>query len=767
MTATATSTVGQRARRIDATGKITGRARYASDYSPPGTLYGKIVRSDRPAARIVSIDTTAAEALPGVWAVLAGSGPWHRFGEVIKDQSVFAVDQVRCAGEPIAAIAAESPSIAEMAAQLIDIEYEDLPAVFDPLAALEPDAPLVHDDVRRLAGPPTIIRDGNICAKVTLQRGNVEAAFESASHIVEGTYTSHSVHQAPMETRAAVAELDSTGRLVIHASTQHPFGVRHQLAEALGIGHGDVRVIAETVGGGFGSKLEASVEMYAALLARATGQPVRIVNTREEDFLSGVPRHPMTVELRSAVDAEGRILARAGRIIMDAGAYAIGSPLLVSVAALLAPGPYAIEHLDIEAIAVYTHNPPSGAYRGPTGPQMTFAVEAHTDDIARALGMDPVTIRLRNVFQDGDLGPSGQVLTNVGMTEAITRAAEAIRLAEPSEPAEPNHRRGKGIAAAWWLTTAGSAGCTVQMNEDGTAVVHTGATEIGTGAVMAGVAQVVAEELGLPIDRVEVVWGDTDATPMDAGAQGSRTLYNMGNAAKRAAQDARDQLLQKAADMLEVSEADLEVRDGIVSVRGVPDRSISYAEILAWQMWATTPVIGSGTFLTGFPASEAATTMNGAMLPSFNAPSYHCHAAEVDVDLETGQVRVLDYVVVQDAGFAINPTYVEGQMQGGAVQGIGWSLTEELHVADGIIQNPNLALYKLPTTLEVPQIRTEILEFASADGPYGAKGVGEPPVIVPPGAIANAIANAIGRPIRQAPFTPERVFRAIEGASDA
>jgi len=767
MTVTAPTAVGKRARRLDVDGKVTGHARYASDYKPAGMLHGKIVRSDRPAAKIVSIDTSAAEELPGVWAVLSGEGPWHRFGEAIKDQLVFAVDRVRCAGEPLAAIAAETPEIAEQAALLIEVEYEDLPSVFDPIEAMAPDAPLVHDDPTSLEGPPGLIREGNICAKVTLKRGNADAAFGTAHRIVDGTYSSHAVHQSPMETRAAVAELDDTGRLVVHASTQHPFGVRQQLVEALGIGHGDVRVVAETVGGGFGSKLEAAVEIYAALLTRATGKPVRLVNTREEDFLSGVPRHPMIVEMQSAVDAGGRIIARKGRIVMDAGAFAVGSPLLAGVAAMLASGPYDIEHLEIDAMAVYTNNPPFGAYRGPTGPQMVFAVESHMDAIAKELGIDPLSLRLLNVFKEGSLGPSGQVLTNVGMVEALTRAAQAIGFSERTQPVEPNHRRGKGLSAAWWLTTAGSSGCTVQMNEDGTVQVHTGATEIGTGSVMAGVAQVVAEELGIPVEQVKVQWGDTDGTPMDAGAQGSRTLYNMGNAAIVAARDARQQLLAKAADALEAAEHDLEVADGRVSVRGVPDRSVTYAELMAWQMWATAPVVGHGTFLTTFPPSEAATTLNGALLPAFNAPSYHCHAAEVDVDLETGLVRVLDYVVVQDAGFAVNPLYVEGQMQGGAVQGIGWSLTEEMHIQDGIIQNPNLALYKLPTTLEAPRIRTEILEFASADGPYGAKGVGEPPVIVPSGAIANAIADAIGTPLHKAPFTPERVFRAVQGEPEA
>jgi CO/xanthine dehydrogenase Mo-binding subunit len=563
-----------------------------------------------------------------------------------------------------------------------------------------------------------------------------------------------------METRAAVAEFDGSGRLVVHSSTQHPFGVRQQLVDALGMAHGNIRVIAETVGGGFGSKLEASVEMYAALLARETGRPVRIVNTREEDLISGTPRHPILIALRSALDPAGAIQAREATIVMDAGAYAIGSPVLASVAAMLAPGPYRIPNLKVEVLAVHTNNPPFGAYRGPSGPQIVYAVESHTDAIARELGIDPLELRLRHIFRDGDLGHSGQVLEHVGMAEALTGAAEAIGWDTVETPSSPNLRRGKGLACAWWLTTPGSAGCSVQLNDDGTVVVHTGAAEIGTGAVMAGVAQIIAEELGVSAGAVRMIWGDTDATPMDAGAQGSRTVFNMGRAAQRAAQAARAELLRRAASILEAAEADLEVLDGRVSVRGVPDRSVTYADLMAGQMWASEPVIGKGTFLAD-PTPYDDTTLQGSLFPAFNAPSYHCHAAEVEVDMDTGLTRVVDFVVAQDVGFAINPTYVEGQMQGGAAQGIGYALTEELVIEEGRIINPNLALYKLPTMQEAPRIRTEIVEFASEHGPYGAKGVGEPPVILPPGAIANAITNAIGLEIRTTPFTPERVYRAI------
>lgn len=759
--------VGTRAARLDAADKVTGRARYASDVRLPGMLIGKIVRSDRPHARIVRIDPSAALALEGVAAVVSGSDGFGRFGEVIKDQAIFATDRVRYIGEPIAAVAAESEAVADLAARLVAVEYADLPAVFDPVAALQPGAPLVHDDVAAYAGPDALIRWGNVCSQVVLERGDVAAAFARADHVVEGTYAAHSAHQTPMEPRAAVAEVDARGRLTIRASSQHPFGVRQQLHEVLGLPYSDIRVIAETVGGGFGSKLEASVEMYAAVLARQTGRAVRIVNTREEDFIGGNPRHPMLIHLRSAVTADGTLLGREARLILDAGAYSLASPIVTGIVAQLTPGPYRIPHLKVEALAVYTNTMPFSAYRAPGGPQTIFAVESHTDAIARAIAMDRVELRRKNVFREGDRGHTGQALHGVGMAEALARAAEGIGWGEAGAPSALGLRRGKGVSCAWWLTVAGAAGCGVQMNDDGTVVVQTGATEIGTGAVMAGIAQIVAEEIGVTPESVRIVWGDTDATPLDAGAQGSRTLFNMGRAAQRAAREVRSELLDRAAEVLEAAVVDLDVHDGRITVRGVPDRGIAYAQLLADQMWESGPVLGRGTFVAP-PTPYDTETITGALFPLFNAPSFHCHAAEVEVDLETGMTRVVDFVVAQDVGQAINPTYVEGQMQGGAVQGIGYALTEELVIEEGRLLNPNLALYKLPTTLEAPNVRTIIVENAGEHGPYGAKGVGEPPVMVAPAAIGNAIADAIGAPIRTTPFTPERVLRVVrEGEAAA
>jgi CO/xanthine dehydrogenase Mo-binding subunit len=765
MTETATTIVGSRARRLDVVDKLTGKARYASDLRLPGMLYGKIVRSERPHARIVRIDASAAEELPGVEAVLYGA-VGNRFGEAVKDQTLFAVDKVRHVGEPVAAVAADSEATAELAASLIEIEYEDLPAVFDPIAALKADAPLVHDDVTAYPQPDGLLRWGNVCAQILLERGDVAAAFARADRVVEGTYAAHSAHQMPMEPKAVVAEVDGRGAVTLHASTQHAFGVRHQVHEALGLSHADVRVAAETVGGGFGSKVEASVEYYAALLARATGRPVRVVNTREEDLAFGTPRHPMLIHLRTALAADGAILGREARATMDAGAYSGGSPLLAGVAALLIPGPYRIPNLKVEVLAVHTNNIAFGAYRGPTGPQSVFAVESHTDAIARELGMDRLEFRLKNILSDGDTGHTGQPLPKVSLRETLTKAAEAIGWGTDAAPSVASRKRGKGLACGWWLTTAGSAGCSVQMNEDGTVAVQTGAAEIGTGSVMAAIPQIVAEELGVRYEDVRVVWGDTATTPMDAGAQGSRTLFNMGRAAQRAAQAAKSELLRRAADILEAAEADLEVRDGRVTIRGVPDHGVTYAELTAGQMWTSEPVIGKGAYVMESTPYDPG-TLKGSLFTAFNAPSFHCHAAEVEVDPETGLTRVVDFVVAQDVGFAVNPTAIEGQMQGGAVQGIGYALLEELFFEEGRLANPNLALYKLPTTLDAPNIRTIIVESASEHGPYGAKGVGEPPVVMSSGAVANAVADAIGVPIRTLPLTPERVVRAVREGETA
>ncbi len=723
-------------------------------------LIGVIVRTDRPHARIRGIDLSAAEALPGVAAVVSGRDAPLRFGEVIKDQTAFAVDRVRYIGEPIAAIAAESDAVARAAAELIRVEYEDLPVLFDPLVALAPDAPLLHPDAAHYAAPETVLREVNLCSRATLVTGDVDAGFHAAARIFEDEYTTHSVHQAPMETRAVLADVDAHGRVTLHASTQHPFGVRAQVAEALGLPLTDVRVSTPHVGGGFGSKLEASVELYAALLARKARRSVKLVNARDEDLAYGNPRHPMTIRIKSGVNAQGQLLAREVHVVMDAGAYAAGSPVLTGVAATLATGPYNIPDVRVEVVAAYTNKVPFSAFRGPTGPQMVFAVESHTDAVARRLGIDPLEFRLRHVFQEGDRAPNGQVLSGVSLTTVLQRAAEAIGWRAERVPPSDGLLRGQGLSCCWWTTTAGAASCSIKMNEDGSVVVQTGATEIGTGAVTAGVAQVVAAELGIDLQRIKLVWGDTEATPFDAGAQGSRTLFNMGAAALDAATQVRNQLVRRAADVLEAHVDDLEIGNGEVYVRGSRAHVVSYGELMAGAMWSTGTIAATGSFMAP-PTPYDSNTLDGSLYPTFNSPSFHCHAAEVLVDPDTGHVQVARFAAAQDVGFAVNPTYIEGQIQGGAAQGIGYALLEELHFEEGRILNPNLALYKLPTTLDIPNVQAAIVEQPSVIGPYGVKGVGEPPVVASAAAVANAVFDATGVQITQTPLTPERVFRAM------
>lgn len=750
--------LGSRAPRLDATDKVTGRARYASDLVLPRMLFGVIVRSDRPFARLRRIDTSAAAALPGVEAIVTAADAPGMFGEVIKDQPAFARDTVRYIGEPIAAIAAESLEIASQAAELIEVEYEELEAVFDPEAAMAPDAPLIHEHFDEYAAPAPLIRYGNVCSQVTIDQGDVDGAFRQAAQVFEDSYRAHSVHQAPMETRVAVADVAADGTLIVYASTQHPFGVRAQIAQALQLPLTAIRVVTPPVGGGFGSKLEANVEMYAAILARATCRPVKIMNSREEDLSTGNPRHPMRIHMRSAVDETGTVIGREVRILMDAGAYGIGSPVLTGVAANLAPGPYRIPNVRVAVAAAYTNKVAFGAYRGPTGPQVVFAVESHTDAIARQLGVDPLQFRLRHVFREGDVAHNGQLLEAISLNEVLERAAAGIGWGE--ETASEGVLVGKGLSCGWWTTTTGASACSIKMNEDGTVVVQTGATEIGTGAVMAGVAQLVAAELGVDLDQIKMVWGDTETTPLDAGAQGSRTVFNAGHAAHDAAVEVRRQLLQRAEQLLEANIQDLEIEGGWVFVRGVPDASVSFAQLMAGAMWQSGGVAATAGYLAA-PTPYDSTRVRGSLYPTFNSPSFHCHAAMVEVDPATGLVRVRHMVVAQDVGFAVNPTYIEGQMQGGAAQAAGYAISEELHFDEGRILNPNLALYKLPTAADTPVITPIIVERPSTNGLYGMKGVGEPPVIFGAAAIANAVFDATGVQIRETPLTPERVYRAL------
>jgi CO/xanthine dehydrogenase Mo-binding subunit len=741
---------GQRLPRLDGIGKVTGKHVYAADFTLPGMLFGKVLRSRRAHAMIRKLDISRAAAIPGVRGIITSADiPAVRFGQAVRDTSVFALDRVLFAGHPIAAVAATSLEIAEQAIAAIDVEFEDLPTLFDPEAALDSNI-RIHPDWENYKALPIIARSGNISGRARIHTGDVNAAFASAHRVYEHRFTTPLVHPGYTEPRTAVADWDANSNVTVWSNTQLPFDTQNTLAEILDLPAARIRVIVPGIGGGFGGKLRIGVEHFAALLARKTARPVKVMTTCEDELTSAYPRQATVVTLKTAVDREGRLLAREGRIIVDCGAFAGSGPGTAAISLQIMAGPYKTPALALEGIAVYTNKVPSGSFRAPAGPMANFAVESQMDIIARDLGIDPLEIRLRNIVREGDLGPSGEIHKSVSIEECLRRAADAIGW----EQRNPEPGRGKGIACSWWMTTGGSSGVYVKINPDGTATLVSGAVEIGSGAIT-GAAQVLAEELSLDLTDINVAGVDTQTSPFDYGAQGSRTAFSVGNACLAAASELRRQMFDLAAGQLGAEVNTMVLRDKHV-VAG--SKSISIAELARISRLTGGGLIAHGTAISPSPAYDP-TRLENHPLPAWNSPSYHAHAVDLSVDPETGSVTINRYVVAQDVGFAINPTYIEGQIEGGVAQGIGQALSEEIVYNEGTVVNANLTDYKMPTAQDMPDVECILVECASAAGPYGAKGVGEPPCIQPPAAINNAIAAATGFWLDSLPMTAEKIAK--------
>jgi CO/xanthine dehydrogenase Mo-binding subunit len=748
--------VGKSLPRMDGAGKVTGSAVYAADFALPGMLVGKVVRSTEPHARIVRVDTARARSLPGVRAVItAADVPDVRYGGAIKDETVFARGKVRYAGQPIAAVAATTPEAAEAALAAIEVVYAPLPAVLDLDAALAPGAPLIHDEWATYSAIPVLRRDGNVCNRARIVVGDVERGFEEADRIFEHRFRTGMVHQGYTEPRAAVAAWDSSDQVTVWSNTQLPFEVQNTLAEILQMAPSKIRVVVPGIGGGFGGKLRVGVEHVAAFLARATGRPVKVITTSEEELTAAYPRQGTVIELKTGVTKAGRITAKAGRIWFDTGAFAGSGPGVASVATLGLAGPYRIPNLHLEGFSVYTNKTNCGSFRAPSGPQANFAVESQMDIIADALGLDPLELRLGNIVRDGDEGPTGQILEAVGLEECLRKAAAAIGWADR----RPGRWRGKGLACGWWTTTGGSSGVYVKINPDGTVALNTGAAEIGTGA-LTGAAQVLAEELGIDLADITVVSADTFSTPFDFGAQGSRTAFAVGNACRAAVDDLKHRLFALAAGHLGVGPEACHLADKHVLADG---KRISLADLARMSQQTGGGLIAQGTFIAP-PTAYDSKRVDGHVYPAFHSPSFHAHAADLSIDPETGVITIHRYVVAQDVGFALNPTYIEGQIEGGVAQGLGQALSEEIVYDNGRVSNANLSDYKMPTTLDVPRVETILVQHPSLVGPYGAKGVGEPPNIEPPAAVANAVASATGLRLTSLPITAEHVALALRDA---
>lgn len=762
--------VGSSVARVDAIAKVTGAAVYGVDVRLPGMLVGRTLRAGVPHARITRLDISQAWKVPGVRAIVTGRDYPRLHGLIVKDQPALAIDKVRYAGEVVAAVAAEDDEAAQEALDRIEVEYEELPGVFDVLGAMAPGAPLVHDDpasyerIQSSSGftfPVNPAPKSNILFHFKVRKGDVEAGFREADLVVEDTFSTPFIQYAHLEPHAAVALYDSEGTLAFWTSTMGPHTLRSMLAELLDLPLSRVRVMTAMVGGAYGSKMYLrAINPAAALLAlKVPNRPVRVAFDREDEFLSSCGRLPTVTTVKTGVKKNGTLVARKATIIWDEGAYADIGPIITRNASYCALGPYRLPHAWIDAYLVYTNRQPGGGFRGLGIPQVAWAGEQQMDRVARELGIDPLELRLRNIYQDGDVSITGERLMNVGVRDCLVSVAKRVEWDKSLERKSPaGWLRGRGLACILKSTLTPTVSfAVVKLNDDGSVEILTSAVEHGQGAYTV-LSQMVAEELSVPIERIRCVLPDTSVTPYDRSSTSSRTTFHMGNAVRGAAIDVRNQLLQMAAAALEAHPNDLELRNGCVEIRGVPGRSLTYGAVMVKFYGGPANIVGKGEFSTRalYEPMDPQTGQSGR--PSIFW-MYSAHGIEVELDPETGQIRVTRIVSASDAGKAINPQTCIQQIDGSAIMGLGMTVMEETVFDSGRVLNPTFLDYKIPTTLDVPDTEAIIVESGHPEGPWGAKGLGESALASIPAAIGNAVYDAAGVQIKELPIRAEKVYR--------
>ena len=759
--------VGRNMPRLETGDKITGKAIYSDDMSRPDMLIGLIVPSTYAHARITGYDVTAALALDGVEAVVTGADIGaHQIGPFIKDETALAVGKVRYMGEPVAAIAAIDLETAKKAAGLIDISYDELPAVLTPDEATAEGAPILHENFADYIKIFEADSAPNTMAIIRVVEGDVGSAWDKCAAIVEGTYESQAQAHSYMEPCSALAEIDSNGKITLWSSSQSVFHVQAFVADSLGLPMSKVRCVTPQVGGAFGGKMEQTVQPITAALARATGRPVKITLTREQDFEMIRSRHPAKVWMKTGAAADGTLIAREVKIVMDCGAYADDSPGVVGIAALFCRGPYNIENVSVDARPVYTNKLRAGAFRGFGGPQVAIAGETQIDDIADQLGLDPIDIRLKNAVQPESEWMVGLALNKAGLSECLERVRQASDWdnRRKSSTSGAGTKRGIGIACVPHISGLLTSGAIIRILEDGTAVLNTGAVDNGQGSDTV-LVQICAEALGIEVEDVSVATPDTDGSPYNWGTTASRVTYMAGRAVVAAAEEVVAKLKQRAAIMMECAEEDLELRPGgRIGIAGVPEAEVRFRDISGFSHWvAGGPVIGTDSLAFDGPAFDPKRGyIKGFPFGKVGAWIFAAQAVEVEVDEATGRITPLKIWSAHDIGKAINPMAVEGQIQGGVVQGLGYALFEEMVWDSGRLANPSFMDYKIAGTMDVPlEIETILIEDPDEDGPFGAKGIGEPPIVGIAPAISNAVANATGVRLRRLPMTPERMLKAL------
>jgi len=772
--------VGRPLRRVDALGKATGSTAYAADFEMPRMLHAKVYRSSEPSARLVRRDVSEAENLDGVECVLTAEDlPGGRLATDMPGQTgqeerkgskapVLASDRVRYLGEPIALVAADTLETAQRALletaqralELIEIEYQPVPGVYDPLEAMEPGSPVVYEP-------------DNIVASWRIRNGDVEAGFAEADHIVENTFTMPFIDHAYLEPEAGVAWMDDQNIINIRVCTQVVEHFR-SIAAAVGVPHNRVHVRGTMIGGGFGGKEDITVEIFLALLTKATRRPVKLVYTREESILAHSKRHPFIITHRTGVKESGRITAAEIEMIANAGAYPYLSPYVSLYATVTAPGPYKVDNLKVDTKAVATNNPFTSAFRGFGAAQAAVAYEQQMDEVAKALDMDPLAFRKMNYLETGDRNAIGQRIESaVWLEEEARRALEALGDRTPAS-AVPGAGQlgtgddgpikiGRGFATTmqsygrimWFHDTSRSW---VGIEQDGTVVVRCGVPDLGAGQANS-LCQIAAEVLGVELEDVTVYHSDSALTPLAGTTTATRQLYMSGNATLKASRMLREVLIERAAEHLKVDAEVIDLAERRAFVVDEPERSVALDELAKLCAADGMKLQHLALFTAPFTQELDPEDLEGDLFPDF---TFSAHAVEVAVDTETGEITVLKSVGCHDVGRAINPTAVAGQIQGGSAQGIGWALMEEVKVDEGMMQTPSYSEYLIPTAKDLPKTKAIILESGTGVGPLGAKGIGEPSLTPAAPAVANAVADAIGVRVHDLPITPERVLEALE-----
>jgi 4-hydroxybenzoyl-CoA reductase subunit alpha len=749
--------VGRRLPMLDAAAKAKGAAQFTDDLTFPGMLYGKILRSPLPHAKILNVDVSKALRLPGVKGAVTGAEiPDRQYGIVPKarDEYALAKGKVRYIGDEVAAVCAIDPEVAEEAVELIDVDYEELSAVFDPMDAIREGAPIIHEGVAN-----------NTSFAIRKEFGDVEKAFAESALVSEDTFYSQPVNHAPLEPHAAVAQHDPlTGQLTLWSSTQIPFFLRRNVAATLQIPESKVRVIKPKVGGGFGQKIDMFAKDFcAAWFAIKLGRPVKFVYEREEVFIATRQRHPMYLTVKTGMAKDGRILGQQFLSYADGGAYNSTAPTMMALSCFFLMVPYHVPNLLYEGYHVYTNKPVGGAMRGHGIPQARFAVERQLDLMAERLNLDPAEVRLKNSIKAGEPHPGGFVINTCGFAESVRQAADAIGWKE--KRGKLPFGRGVGMGGASFpsgVTNMShiSSGAVVQVGQDGGVNVLTGAADIGQGAETV-IAQIVAETLGVPIDIVRVTAADTGITPLDPGTFGSGVTVRAGNAARIAAESVKKKLFDCIADEFEANVEDLVAKDGVIFVTGSPEINITFVKALKTYQYKNLPmpIVGRASWMAD--TSEPTTLFNqpGNFSPNY---SFMTQAAEVEVNTTTGKVKVIKMVTAHDCGRPINPMLVEGQLEGSIAGGMGQALYEHVITEKGQVMNPSFLDYGFPTTLEVPEMESYDIETDDPVGPFGAKEAGEGTQLSPAPAIVNAIYDAIGVNFNELPVTPEKILKALD-----